>query len=1070
MEGCDMNASCQSRRSLRLKGAVFFVCLVCTAAIGAGQTPAYRFSTTYSSSELMVNDALAEQFSLEFARSVGHTFHQPGVAYDDKTGITLDGHPIDFESGGKLGVKRDWTAASKEAPHICLLALALQNGASANAVARAFVSPDNPDHAPAKAKELLEKKLLVLEDFAARNPGYGNWLPWVKVGARYVDYHWMYGLTEADGWQGKLPALDNGELGLAILMAEGIARDAGETELADRLKAYVDRLKETVAQIFFDPSLNLVRGVTRVAFPSLAPDDPSQGYQLDGTYCLGDGYEGELMEIFITLFGSVSSNQVDALWAYKQTNEAVRRTAIDIAAGTNTFAVEQGYRFSSHEMWARLQFPYLDDPCLRRLFVNGEKARTRYSAAHSIPGLMAAAARPCTRNETGDYESRYGVPDAGRETGTLVTAVAPYAAFTTILADRRAGSAWLDSMLDAHRAQGPHGVSDSLATDGSGYGPVVTCDGNLLLVLAYAIEDEYRRHGQHPMRDIIGDSLFQAASGRLATLYSNAFPALYQSGSALAGEELPFASPAGVVPPQLSDFPNLAAPAPGDVLDGTGFMCSTGFVVAYTPAQSLVIPATNGFCFAMFQQISGSQARYLNLDADSPTGSDFWIELKDGDDHVRHRFQAHLPPSSGYAGWVLPLPTQSGTNPAPLGLLAISDPNGPVTFHSLQVASNAGPGNVMAYDGLGFYADEPPIVAHTNLLAQAVFEGGGNLSLGYTFTNSILTLPKDDGYVFTAHPDANLLATPWLVFSVKTTGGGLFLENKNRGDQLITPNKVRVDFPSTQGEFRYCAMDMTKPPKASGDLLARLLVFSDTEAYFQVNDIHYAAQTPTNGVELAWDGRRFAYQPPEHYMEVPFRDLMWEMNLSNRDLNLSYSNILSLRSGGGFAFGFTSPFDLLNAEYAPFLNIVVKTAAPASLYVEIKGNSGGFVGQLIYGNYKLHVAVPDTGGEFRMITVPLAAHFVPTVRDRFVRQLAFSDVSGTLDIAAIGLTTTASSAGPNVGFKADPEGGVLFTGYGGRAEMATNLVSGWQVISNYTPPLRSGDAGKLFFAIRGENQ
>lgn len=1018
----------------------------------------------------MVNDALAEQFSLEFARSVGHTFHQPGVAYDDKTGITLDGHPIDFESGGKLGVKRDWTAASKEAPHICLLALALQNGASANAVARAFVSPDNPDQAPAKAKELLEKKLIVLEDFAARNPGYGNWLPWVKVGTRYVDYHWMYGLTEADGWQGKLPALDNGELGLAILMAEGIARDAGETELADRLKAYADRLKETVAQIFFDPSLNLVRGVTRVAFPSLAPDDPAQGYQIDGTYCLGDGYEGELMELFITLFGSLSPNQVDALWAYKQTNEAVRRTAIDIAAGTNTFAVEQGYRFSSHEMWARLQFPYLDDQRLRRLFVNGEKARTRYSAAHSIPGLMAAAARPCARNEAGDYESRYGVPDAGRETGTLVTAVAPYAAFTTILADRRAGSAWLDSMLDAHRAQGPHGVSDSLATDGSGYGPVVTCDGNLLLVLAYAIEDEYRRHGQHPMRDIIGDSLYQVASGYLTTLYSNAFPALYQSGGALAGEELPFASPAGVVPSQLADFPNLAAPTPGDVLDGTGFTCSTGFVVSYTPSQSLAIPATNGFCFAMFQQVPGNRARYLNLDADSPAGSDVWIELKDGDDHVRHRFQAHLPPSSGYTGWVLPLPAQSGTNPPPLGLLAISDPTGPVTFHLLQVASNAGPGNVMAYDGLGFYADEPPIIAHTNLLAQAVFEGGGNLSLGYTFTNSILTLPKDDGYVFTAHPDANLLATPWLVFSVKTTGGGLFLENKNRGDQLITPNKVRVDFPSTQGEFRYCALDMAMTPKASGDLLARLLVFSDTEAYFQFNDVHYAAQAPTNGVELAWDGRRFAYQPPEHYMEVPFRDLMWEMNLSNRDLNLSYSNILSLRNGGGFAFGFTSPFDLLNAECAPFLNLVVKTAAPASLYVEIKGNSGGFVGQLIYGNYKLHVAVPNTGGEFRMITAPLAAHFVPTVRDRFVRQLAFSDVSGTLDIAAIGLTTTAPSAGPNMGFKLDPEGGVLFTGYGGRAEMATNLVSGWQVISNYTPPFRSGDAGKLFFAIRGENQ
>lgn len=1066
-----MNTSGQSRRSLRPRGAVIFVCLVCTAAVGAGQTPGYRFSTAYSSVELMANDALAEQFSLEFARSVGRTFHQPGVAYDDMTGITLDGHPIDFESGGKLGVRRDWTAASKEAPHICLLALALQNGASANAVARAFVSPDNPDQAPVKAKELLEKKLLALEDFAGRNPGYGNWLPWVKVGARYVDYHWMYGLTEAGGWRGKLPALDNGEFAWAFVMAEGMARTAGEPELADRLKAYVDRLKQTAALVFFEPSNNLVRGVSLVTVPALLPDDPAQEYRLEGDFCLGDGCEGELMELFITLYGSVSSNQVDALWAFKQTNTNICRSAIDLTAGTSPFTIEQGFRFSPHELWARLQFPYLDDPRLRRLFVNGEKARTHYSASHLIPGLMAAAALPSARNVTNQYENRYGIPEAGRDSaGTISTAVSPYAAFSTILADRCAGSSWLDVMLDAHRGQGPCGVSDSLSLDGSGFGPIVTCDGNLLLVLAYAVEEEYRHHGQHPMRDIIGDSLYQAASGRLTTLYSNAFPALYQSGGALAGEELPFASPAVVVPPQLADFPNLAAPAPGDVLDGTGFTCSTGFVVAYTPAQSLAIPATNGFCFAMFQQINGNQVRYLNLDADSPTGSDFWIELKDGDDHVRHRFQAHLPPSSGYAGWVLPLPTQSGTSPAPLGLLAIGDPTGPVTFRSLQVTSNAGPGNVMAYDGLGFYTDEPPVVAHTNLLTQAVFEGGGNLSLGYSFTNSILTLPKDDGYVFTAHPDANLLATPWLVFSVKTAGGGLFLENKNRGDQLITPNKVRVDFPSTQGEFQYCALDMAKPPKAPGDLLVRLLVFSDTETNFQFNDIHYAAQAPTNGVELAWDGRRFACQPPRHYVEVPFRDLMWEMNLSNRELNMSYGNILSLRNGGGFAFGFTSPFDLLNAEHAPFFNLVVRTEAPASLYVEIKGNNGGFVGQLIYGYYKLHVAVPDTGGEFRMITVPLADQFVPAVHDRFVRQLAFSDVSGFLDIAAIGLTASIPSDLPCASLKVDSEGVVLFTGYGGRAEMTTNLLSGWQVISNYVPPYCVEDAGKHFFAIRDENQ
>merc|ERR1712157_408058 len=52
--------------------------------------------------------------------------------------------------------------------------------------------------------------------------------------------------------------------------------------------------------------------------------------------------------------------------------------------------VEEGWRFSSHELWKYMVLPYLDNTIVHQVFVNGEKARTWNSHIKGIPGLLAS--------------------------------------------------------------------------------------------------------------------------------------------------------------------------------------------------------------------------------------------------------------------------------------------------------------------------------------------------------------------------------------------------------------------------------------------------------------------------------------------------------------------------------------------------------------------------------------------------------------------------------------------------------------------------------------------------------
>jgi len=65
-----------------------------------------------------------------------------------------------------------------------------------------FLTPGNLSSAPAFAASIMETKLKSYQQFNQTYPGFGGYLPWIKTNEAQV--------TVADGWNDRVPGLDNG--------------------------------------------------------------------------------------------------------------------------------------------------------------------------------------------------------------------------------------------------------------------------------------------------------------------------------------------------------------------------------------------------------------------------------------------------------------------------------------------------------------------------------------------------------------------------------------------------------------------------------------------------------------------------------------------------------------------------------------------------------------------------------------------------------------------------------------------------------------------------------------------
>lgn len=448
-------------------------------------------------------------------------FYQPGVSYDGETGLTFDGHPIDRLSGRLRGAPRNWSAASKESLHIILLAKAL----AGDPMARALVTPDpdDPSKAVGRAIDVLGRKIATYRRFDARNPGFGGFLPWFKVAGGELE--------PMDGWEGRVPGLDNGQLAWSLYLAEGVLREQGQVELADAYRQHLDLMADNVVRIFYDPAGKQFRGEAVLARGAAVPPGKNR-YRKQG-YLIEDAYEGLLLVHFADLMGRWRGGAAagrQAVWRQP------RRKPARFQHDGKPITVVEGHWFSSHEDWGFLVLPYRDLPVADRLFANAQRVRTQYSARRGLSGLFASTHRP-VRGSAGQlaYENASGIQEVAKDTvRTGKPIFAPYAAFPLALVDQRLFAGWLKSMVGRPGMFGPYGIGESYSEDGRS-APLLTWDGKALPMIA-AMGGVSREIGRLLRRD----GVYPAFMARVAADYR-----LFDE-AAIEGEEIPFhAPPAG---------------------------------------------------------------------------------------------------------------------------------------------------------------------------------------------------------------------------------------------------------------------------------------------------------------------------------------------------------------------------------------------------------------------------------------------------------------------------------------------------------------------------------------------
>ncbi|PHH77905.1 hypothetical protein CDD83_4070 [Cordyceps sp. RAO-2017] len=458
-------------------------------------------------------------------------FHQDEVAYNAANGMTYDGTQLDWTSGARTK-KHPFSAASKEALQIMLYARAVDGSPEA---AR-FLAPDRPSTAPDLAVAVMRTKLQTYRRFNQSYPGFGGFLPWMTTSA--------VNATPAWDWVNRVPALDNGELLWAVYAFVSAVEATGRPSLrrlGREWQAWFDYARTTAATVFH-AGAGRVCAVSTIRDQVLPVSHPRQGYACEGAGLLDDPYEGELFTHFLHLFTALPPADKAALWRAKR---AKLLSAEYRMAGLGPITVEQGYWFSSHELWKVLELPYFDVDLVRRLYRNAERARTCNSAVLRVPGLFASvnnSTDPASDSISG-YISPAGIPSIASQKDQYHEVVTPYGAWPTILHDSRVGLAWWHRMVTAKKMQNPYGSTESARVDGKLVAALVTWDSKVTTVMALlgGVGDLVRRKMKT-------DGVYREFVAVTEREYSRVF-------GALKGEDVELCLPRGAIPAAgLDDF------------------------------------------------------------------------------------------------------------------------------------------------------------------------------------------------------------------------------------------------------------------------------------------------------------------------------------------------------------------------------------------------------------------------------------------------------------------------------------------------------------------------------------
>ena len=443
----------------------FVVCLLFVSATSVAAVCSCNFSSTVSPSDPLFVSCMA----LFEGRLLG-------AAYDDAAGVTLDGRFLESPSGS-LGPVHPFSAPSKESLHLGILARALAGDGDAllfvlarncslDSLASCQKRAQNGEGRN-EALRQLSRKMASLFDFNSRLPGYGGFLPWFKL----VDGR----MVPQDGWEGRVPALDNGEMIWGLAAVSQSLQKSGEEALLKQVDAYLALLASSAKSVFY-AGVGSVRAVTKVANETLA-NPPASNFASEGSF-LVDPYEGEMFTQFLSLYGEgVTQVETELMWL-------VKRPMMQKIAFRNA-TLQKGWWFSSHEQWKYMFLPYSDSPTNWKLFINGEMARTINS--ENIPGLFASVNNVTSPSDpfSPAYFSANGISQfAFVSSDCCGDTVTPYGAFSVMLANKTAGLAWWANMASPRAMHSAYGSMESILTDGTLSCPLLTWDAKATSFLA----------------------------------------------------------------------------------------------------------------------------------------------------------------------------------------------------------------------------------------------------------------------------------------------------------------------------------------------------------------------------------------------------------------------------------------------------------------------------------------------------------------------------------------------------------------------------------------------------------
>ncbi|CAE7680006.1 RPS3A [Symbiodinium sp. CCMP2592] len=383
--------------------------------------------------------------------------------------------------------------------HLSLLALALQSLEDVpTEIATALPLLYSTD----EALDILEKKVSSMEDFDARFPGFGGYMPWFC--SRGINDAGVCKSTTdpgtsrmmpLPGWERSLPGLDNGQLAFGVAavvhVLERRAAQEGSSgrfaQMARRWNGRLERMKASVVNLFYDGA-GLVRMISQLDNITVDVARNASNAHNQNHMVLWDAFEGEMVVIFMDIFGNWSKypnngeEEKKLMWKIKAEHvEPVVYTAAD----KSKMVLQKGFWFSAHEQWKTLQLPYMDIPLVKHLFTNGEFARLENSLQQQLPGLMASVNAPHgVQCDAHPYCSAVGIQALAEQPIFTETVLTPYAAFPSILVDSAAGLAWYNHMLAMPRVQTPVGSIESFTNTGKAVAPMATWDAKATTVVA----------------------------------------------------------------------------------------------------------------------------------------------------------------------------------------------------------------------------------------------------------------------------------------------------------------------------------------------------------------------------------------------------------------------------------------------------------------------------------------------------------------------------------------------------------------------------------------------------------